>query len=39
MSDQEETPGNGLRKELPEEIPSTPAEETERPGARLRRPG
>jgi uncharacterized protein YlxW (UPF0749 family) len=29
MSDQEETPGNGLRKELPEERPVTPAEETE----------
>lgn len=31
MSDQEETPGNRLRKELPEELPATPAEETETP--------
>ncbi|MFC8433527.1 DUF881 domain-containing protein [Streptomyces sp. NPDC057253] len=28
MSEQEETPGNRLRKELPEELPATPAEET-----------
>ncbi|WP_069766075.1 DUF881 domain-containing protein [Streptomyces sp. LUP47B] len=33
MSDQEETPGNRLRKELPEELPATPAEETETPAS------
>ncbi|MFF1306970.1 DUF881 domain-containing protein [Streptomyces sp. NPDC058307] len=39
MSEQEETPGNGLRKELPEELPVTPAEETEAPPTAAVEPG
>ncbi|MDH6432721.1 uncharacterized protein YlxW (UPF0749 family) [Streptomyces sp. SAI-144] len=31
MSEQEETPGNKLRKELPEELPAAPPEEAETP--------
>ena len=33
MSEQEETPGNKLRKELPEELPATPPEEAETPAS------
>ncbi|MFG2727474.1 DUF881 domain-containing protein [Streptomyces canus] len=33
MSEQEETPGNRLRKELPEELPATPPEEAETPAS------